>query len=171
MVELYSRADSGVGKGEVHVAVVAAGVTQNFSATFAGDDAIISGVTVDSSNVILESNETNNAAESTVTRITTGTITGTAFFDQNGNNIRDGGEQAVTDTTVTLWDSGGTNPIASRITDANGRYTFPNLSAGTYYVKWVESNCQGTPEPKRANVNLNAGATQIKDIPLPHCIF
>jgi hypothetical protein len=100
----------------------------------------------------------------TTTVVSTGTIIGTAFSDRNNNGIPDAGE-SVQDLTVTLYDSTGNTQLASKGTDAMGLYTFPNLSAGIYYINWIDdTNCSGTPIPKEAKVIVNAGQTQIQNI-------
>jgi hypothetical protein len=156
---------------------LAAGAIQNFSVTLAGlggvscfDTVCTARVTVDSSNTILESNEANNVAEATATRIRPGTITGTAFIDTNGNRNRDPGETSRQGFTVTLYDSTGSTNLVSRATDGNGKYTFPNLIPGTYRVRWSEG-CVGTPVPHEAIVTVSPSATETQNIPLPNCIF
>jgi hypothetical protein len=98
----------------------------------------------------------------TPTVIIPGTITGTAFSDNNGNGIPETGE-VDPGLAVTLYDSTGNTPLRNTTTDANGRYTFANLSPGTYYLKWVVSGCNGL-ETRQAPVNVNAGSTQIQPL-------
>lgn len=108
-----------------------------------------------------------SASTVTVTVTTPATVTpsvirGTAFSDNNGNGIPDAGEtyQAL---TVTLYDSTGNVALASTTTDANGRYIFPNVSPGTYHVKWVQTGCNGL-ETREEIVSVNAGETKIRDL-------
>jgi hypothetical protein len=98
----------------------------------------------------------------TVTGSSPGAITGTAFSDNNGNDIPDTGE-VTQGLTVTLYDGTGSTPLTSTVTDTNGRYTFPNLSPGTYYVKWVVTGCS-QPQTREEIVNVNSGNTQIQDL-------
>ncbi len=55
--------------------------------------------------------------------------------DWNGDGVQDAGEEGIPGVTVKLYDSTGTNLLATTITDANGYYYFPGLNAGTYVVK------------------------------------
>ena len=100
----------------------------------------------------------------TQTVISLGGITGTAFSDNNGNGVPDTGE-VVQGLAVTLYDSSytGTIPQRNTTTDANGKYTFADLSPGSYYVKWVVSGCNGS-ETRQALVNVTSGAPQIQPL-------
>ena len=75
------------------------------------------------------------------TVVTSGaTLTGTVFNDANGNRLRDAGENGVAGQQVYLDLQGldalvAGDPVAT--TDANGIYTFTNLSAGNYLVRPV----------------------------------
>jgi cyclophilin family peptidyl-prolyl cis-trans isomerase len=64
-----------------------------------------------------------------------GTISGFAFIDANGNGLRDAGETALPGVPVTL--TGGTSGNAVNVTvttDANGAYTIANVLPGTYQL-------------------------------------
>jgi hypothetical protein len=50
-------------------------------------------------------------------------ITGTVFFDPDGNGVRESGEPGIAGVTVNLLDSAGA-VLASTTTDANGNYSF-----------------------------------------------
>ncbi|MCB9252632.1 MAG: T9SS type A sorting domain-containing protein [Flavobacteriales bacterium] len=54
--------------------------------------------------------------------------------DLDKDGIQDSGEPGIAGVTVTLYASNGTDVLATTITDENGKYLFPNLSAGTYVV-------------------------------------
>jgi hypothetical protein len=59
--------------------------------------------------------------------------------DLNGNGIQDNGEPGIANVRVRLLS--GTNVILdSLLTDANGRYCFDSLNAGTYRVQFVTPN-------------------------------
>jgi len=62
--------------------------------------------------------------------------------------------------SVSLFDSTGNTELTSIVTDASGMYTFPNLSAGTYSVKWIGENCSGNNVPGVAQITVNAGETK-----------
>ncbi len=53
--------------------------------------------------------------------------------DLNNNGVQDAGEKGVPGITVTLYDEFGF-PVSSTVTDANGKYYFPNLEPGDYSV-------------------------------------
>ncbi|WP_232056120.1 SdrD B-like domain-containing protein [Tuwongella immobilis] len=67
--------------------------------------------------------------------------------DTNGNGKFDSGELGVAGVTVELyWDANNNGqvdggelaaPIRSTVTDANGKYAFPDLAAGNYRVRFV----------------------------------
>jgi cyclophilin family peptidyl-prolyl cis-trans isomerase len=67
-----------------------------------------------------------------------GTVSGTAFIDANGNGKFDSGEVALPGVVVTLT---GTTTFQSKqvnisaVTDANGHFSFLNLMPGTYSLK------------------------------------
>jgi hypothetical protein len=147
------------------VSGLAAGSSQNLVQDFPGscfNPDCTARVTVDPSNTIVEANENNNAAANTVTAIPPGAIAGIEFSDDNNNGIPDPGE-AIANDTITLYDSTGKSKLTSTTTDASGRYAFPNLSPGTYYVGWDANSC-GSPIPTEAPVNVSAGNTEVKNI-------
>ncbi len=63
----------------------------------------------------------------------TGQIGDFVWIDSNANGIQDSGEPGVPGVTLTLKNSGGT-VIGTTTTDANGKYLFTGLTAGTYSV-------------------------------------
>jgi hypothetical protein len=72
--------------------------------------------------------------------LTTGSISGMKFNDINGNGVPDPGEPGLGGWTVylDLNNNGQPDPgEPSAVTDANGNYTIPNLSPGTYVVREV----------------------------------
>ncbi len=54
--------------------------------------------------------------------------------DLNNDGIQDANEPGISGITVILYDASGTTPIASTVTDAEGKYQFVNLTPGTYVV-------------------------------------
>jgi len=71
-----------------------------------------------------------------------GTIGDTVYNDTNGNGVQDAGEPGISGRTITVTGAGpdgqfGTADDISRpsvTTDNNGRYSIPNLPAGSYRV-------------------------------------
>lgn len=54
--------------------------------------------------------------------------------DYNNDGIQDANEPGIPGITVILYASDGITPIASAITDVDGKYNFVNLTPGTYVV-------------------------------------
>ncbi|WP_310588797.1 SdrD B-like domain-containing protein, partial [Arcicella aurantiaca] len=75
--------------------------------------------------------------------------------DDNRNGQQDSGETGQAGITVNLYDaSSSTTPIATAVTDANGKYLFDNLNPNTYVVEFVKSTL---PNDKQFTVQ-NSGA-------------
>jgi peptidyl-prolyl cis-trans isomerase A (cyclophilin A) len=68
-----------------------------------------------------------------------GTLSGQAFIDSNGNGSRDPGEFALPGLVVNLMGttSQGTAVRASATTDAQGSFTFQNVQPGTYTLSYA----------------------------------
>jgi hypothetical protein len=79
---------------------------------------------------------------------TTGMISGEVYNDLNNNNILDSGEPGLAGFTVQLSGASknyrGSNTtqevIATTVTDANGNYSFSNLTDGTYKVEEIDQS-------------------------------
>lgn len=56
------------------------------------------------------------------------------WSDLNNDGIQDANEPGIAGITVTLYDATGNTPLASTVTDADGKYQFVNLDPGTYVV-------------------------------------
>lgn len=57
------------------------------------------------------------------------------WFDSNRNGVQDAGfEWGVEGVTVNLFAAGTLDPVAKRVTDADGYYLFPDLVPGTVYT-------------------------------------
>ncbi|ETX14033.1 hypothetical protein OCH239_05180 [Roseivivax halodurans JCM 10272] len=78
-----------------------------------------------------------------------GSLSGRYFCDTNDNDQDDGngGEPAVPGVRVALFDAAGNaavdidgNAVAPVFTDSNGNYSFTNLAAGFYTVKFTDPN-------------------------------
>jgi subtilisin-like proprotein convertase family protein/uncharacterized protein (DUF2141 family) len=65
-----------------------------------------------------------------------GAIGNYVWLDEDGDGDQDAGETGIPNMKVDLCsDSACTSILATTYTDANGGYLFPDLSAGTYYVR------------------------------------
>ena len=62
--------------------------------------------------------------------VSTPSIRGAVFSDENGNGVRDAGEAGIS-TTVTVL----TDPATETMTDASGTYSFANIPAGEHTVR------------------------------------
>ena len=88
--------------------------------------------------------------------ITTGTVSGTVFSDDNGNGMHDSGESGiVTDVTIT------TNPARTASTHANGDYTITDVLAGTYDLTvTIPAHFTGTTSTVSVTVVADQTTTQ-----------
>ncbi len=76
-----------------------------------------------------------------------GSISGMKFNDSDGNGIRESNEAGLPNWTIVLKNSTGAT-VAIATTDANGNYSFTNLSAGNYTVGEVlKSDWKQTAPP------------------------
>ncbi|MGA7719790.1 MAG: SdrD B-like domain-containing protein [Ignavibacteriaceae bacterium] len=66
-----------------------------------------------------------------------GSIGNFVWNDANHNGIQDAGETGISNITVQLYNTGNNSLVATTTTDANGKYLFSNLTAGSYYVQFV----------------------------------
>jgi uncharacterized repeat protein (TIGR01451 family)/gliding motility-associated-like protein len=97
-----------------------------------------------------------------------GSIGDFVWRDDNSNGIQDLGEPGIAGVVVNLYK--GTTFQTSITTDANGKYTFGNLTSGAYQVEFVspaqskftKAN-QGTDDTKDSDVGAN-GKSQIINI-------
>ena len=82
---------------------------------------------------------------------------GTVYIDRNINGLREAGEQGLPDVRILLdgVTTGGTRVIRETFTDANGRYLFTGLEAGTYTVR--EQTPTGTLYNSATNVGSVGG--------------
>src|SRR5205085_2357350 len=71
----------------------------------------------------------------TVTAGGSGSISGHAFNDNNGNGVEDGGDTAAPGRTVTLDLDADGSAEATKLTDGSGNYSFTGLNNGTYRVR------------------------------------
>lgn len=75
------------------------------------------------------SSPNNNFAE-----IVPSVISGNVFLDQDNSGTRDHADTALAGVTIELLNNTGT-VVATRVTDANGDYTFDQLMPGTYSIR------------------------------------
>jgi len=67
-----------------------------------------------------------------------GSIGDFVWLDGNGNGLQDTGEEGISGISVTLYNFLG-GQVAATITDANGKYTFPDLRANFYFIVYRPS--------------------------------
>jgi cyclophilin family peptidyl-prolyl cis-trans isomerase len=84
----------------------------------------------------LEALEDRFLPATSVTQLIPATLTGTAFFDHNRNNLFDAGELVLPGATITLsgTDLQGNSVSATAVTDAKGVYKFLQVKPGTYQI-------------------------------------
>ena len=63
-------------------------------------------------------------------------ISGYKYTDITGNGVT-GDDTGLGGVTINLYKNGGSTPVASTVTAANGSYSFTNLGPGTYSVQEV----------------------------------
>ncbi len=68
----------------------------------------------------------------------TGAIGNYVWLDENSDGLQDAGEPGIPNVRVDLKDANG-NIIATTYTDSDGKYLFPNVAPGTYFVDVVEA--------------------------------
>lgn len=95
-----------------------------------------------------------------------GLSVGNLLFKDSGaganynNGIKDADENGIAGITVKLYAENGTTLLATTLTDGNGKYLFPGLAAGKYYVEVDRTNpilagCTSSKDPANA-ANPNA---------------
>jgi protocatechuate 3,4-dioxygenase beta subunit len=82
-------------------------------------------------------------------------ITGTVWFDADGDSARDDGELPIGGITVTLLDADGA-VVATTTTAADGTYRFDGLDAGAYTVVFDEPAGLGATTPVAVPVTLTS---------------
>ncbi|MCE1189345.1 MAG: choice-of-anchor A family protein [Ignavibacteria bacterium] len=86
--------------------------------------------------------------------------------DVNENGIQDSGEPGISGVTVKLYDCATNTLQATVTTDANGLYTFSNITPGSYYVAFTlpagyvfTAKAQGNDVTKDSDVDPATGKT------------
>lgn len=93
-----------------------------------------------------------------------GTISGVKFNDVNGNGIKDGGDNGLQNWEIYLDANNSGTWTAGEVkvtTDANGNYSFTNLTPGNYKVREVQKAgwMQTAPASNLHNIDLTVGQT------------
>ncbi|MDR3431263.1 MAG: SdrD B-like domain-containing protein, partial [Rouxiella aceris] len=87
------------------------------------------------------------------------------WLDSNGNGLQDAGEPALSGVTVNLLNSSGTTTLATTTTDSNGKYSFTNLTPGSYHVGFVApSGYAITLYQQGSNTAIDSNADQTNGI-------
>jgi SdrD B-like domain/IPTL-CTERM motif len=79
------------------------------------------------------------------------------WLDVNGNGLQDAGEPPVAGVTVNLYAPGGSTPIATAVTDANGNYYFSNKTSDENGVALTLTNGGATVNAITALTTETAG--------------
>ena len=135
--------------------LVAGGYIVKFPTTVNGKPLTTSNNLVE--NLSAGQNITNQNAGYYQTSGQTGSISGVAYNDDNNNGVKDGTEAPISNVTVTLCNSSNT-VITTTTTNASGVYTFSNVAAGSYIVKFpTTANGKPLSTPNNLVENLVAG--------------
>jgi uncharacterized surface anchored protein len=86
------------------------------------------------------------------------TLGGNAWVDSNDNAAKDAGEANLPSVTVYLLDSTSAT-IGTATTDANGNYSFANLTPGSYSVQFTAPNGYSLSTPATVSSTLTSGQT------------
>ena len=78
----------------------------------------------------------NNSTGNNFDNFTNISISGTKFTDITGNSFS-GDDTGTGGVTINLYLNGGSTPVASTVTAADGSYSFTNLGPGNYSVQEV----------------------------------
>jgi hypothetical protein len=92
--------------------------------------------------------------------IASGSISGTKFNDVTGNGFSSD-DTPLSGVTIELFKSGGTSPIATQVTDANGNYDFTGLAAGSYVVEEVVPTGWVQTAPVSGSYNVTLSSTSL----------
>ena len=90
-----------------------------------------------------------------------GSIGDRVWNDTNGNGVQDAGENGVPNVSVILRDCAG-NTVRTTTTNASGIYSFANLAAGCYVVRFANINTNAfvfSPANLGGNESLDSDVT------------
>ncbi|HEY1599145.1 MAG TPA: SdrD B-like domain-containing protein [Pirellulales bacterium] len=93
------------------------------------------------------------------------TLSGTEYIDTNGDNSQDNGEVGLPGVTVQLVQAG--NAVQTKVTGADGSYSFTNVQPGTYTVQeivpgspyFATGSSVGTANGTQSGLNQITGVT------------
>jgi hypothetical protein len=101
------------------------------------------------------------------------TLSGYAWLDKNHDGIQDAGEPAMAGVKVTLRDSTSNDIVKNRkdewataITGPDGKYEFTDLSQGSYYVRFENTDGSADPDFELRDYGVSpekAGSNRAKD--------
>jgi protocatechuate 3,4-dioxygenase beta subunit len=138
--------------------------TQSATNSTDGSDADANGIT---SVVSVAGGQTNLTLDAGIISTSKAMLGNYVWNDTNGDGIQQDGEAPIAGVLVTLYDSGG-NPVATTVTDANGKYLFPNLEPGDYSVGFENlpagtefTTQEATPSGSGSDVDPLTGRTGI----------
>lgn len=100
---------------------------------------------------------TGESVSMVVGAVMPGTISGTAYLDDNFSATQDHGEKAVSGLTVTLLDEAGETVDTVR-TNGKGVYTFEGLNPGVYKLRLSAKSGYAFTKSGEGNVIVNTGA-------------
>ncbi len=127
--------------------------TTQTNGTADGSDADpISGITP---TISLAAGQVNLDADAGLISTTRAGLGDYVWLDSNGDGVQDATEQPLAGVTVILYAADGTTKLASTVTDANGYYSFVNLTPGTYVVGFENIPLGATFTKQNATGNTN----------------
>ena len=91
--------------------------------------------------------------------VLTGSIGDFVFCDNNNNGAFETGDTPLSNVTVTLCNSAGQS-ITTAVTNASGIYSFGNLAAATYIVKFPATLADGKNITTQSPITVNLAAGQ-----------
>ncbi len=86
-------------------------------------------------------------------------IGGRAWFDANGNSIRDTNESGIGGVCVNLYDLSG-NPLQQTTTDSNGYYGF-NVQPGKYMVQFIKPSWLDFAKQNAGDASIDSNADPV----------
>ena len=114
-------------------------------------------------NIILGSNDENLTVDAGLYK--PASLGDYVWLDENKNGIQDGGEKALKDIVVKLFDDNNQQVGSSTLTNASGQYFFGDLAPGQYYVKFAlpsglmfTLDNEGTNDTKDSDVDNSNGS-------------
>lgn len=88
----------------------------------------------------------------------TGGISGSVLADQDSSNGFSAGDTGISGVKIELYDSTGTNLLATTYTDANGDYSFTGLPADDYVVKETDAGATGPSDAGTSVTDSDGGS-------------